>query len=81
MIEKLWEKTDLGRNQNLLLANESLAKYNWFGLSSTSKFSHDQSRPHRSEEETMTVVVPILDPTVHYSVRIVVVADGGCYLD
>ncbi|GMN60234.1 hypothetical protein TIFTF001_029321 [Ficus carica] len=71
MIEKLWEKTDPGRNQNLLLANESLAKYNWFGLSSTSKFSHDQSRPHRSEEETMTVVVPILDPTVHYSVRTV----------
>lgn len=59
---------------NRLLVNESLAKYNWFSLSSTSNFSYDRSRPHRLKE-TVTVAIVMPDPTVHYSSRIVVTAD------
>ena len=42
-IEKLREKADPKWNQNQLLANESLAKYNWFSSFSTLGFPYDQS--------------------------------------
>ncbi|GMN28212.1 hypothetical protein TIFTF001_044211 [Ficus carica] len=79
-IEKLREKADTERNQNQLLANDSLAKYKWFGSSSTSGFPHDQSRSVRSEGEVI-IVAPILDPAVHYCARIVVAVDvAGAYV-
>ncbi|GMN22567.1 hypothetical protein TIFTF001_040288 [Ficus carica] len=62
-IEKLREKPDLERNQNRLLANESLPKYNWFISSSTSGYPHDQPRSVQSEKE-----VPQEVPTASTSV-------------
>ncbi|GMN47271.1 hypothetical protein TIFTF001_016450 [Ficus carica] len=56
------EKANPEWNQNRLLSNESLAKYNWFGSSSTSGYPHDQSRPGRPEE--VTVAAGMLDPGV-----------------
>ena len=73
-IEKLWEKPNPERNQNRLLVNESLAKYNWFGSSSTSGYPHDQPQSVRSEEE-VTVAAPMPHTIVHYHVRMVVAAN------
>ena len=73
-IDKLWEKPDPERNQNRLLENDSLAKYNWFSSFSTSGYTHNQPRSVRSEEEE-TVAVPMPHPAVQYNARIVVAAD------
>ncbi|GMN44763.1 hypothetical protein TIFTF001_013966 [Ficus carica] len=55
---------------------DGLAKYKWFGSSSTSGFPHDQSRSVRSEGEVI-IMAPIPDPAVHYCARIVVAVDSS----
>ena len=69
-IAKLREKADPERNQNRLLSNKSLAKYNWFGLSSTFGYPHERSRPERLEEVMVVACMP--DSVVHYRARTVV---------
>ncbi|GMN58630.1 hypothetical protein TIFTF001_027727 [Ficus carica] len=70
-IERLHDKADLKRNQNRLLSTDCLAKYNWFGSSSTFDYPHDCPRTMRPREVTVAARMP--DPMVHYRARIVTV--------
>ncbi|GMN48311.1 hypothetical protein TIFTF001_017477 [Ficus carica] len=72
-IDALREKADPERNQNRLLSALSLAKYNWFGLSSTSDYPHDRPRAVLPGEVIVTSRMP--DPVVHYRARTVVTAE------
>ena len=72
-IEKLREKADPKRNQNRLLSDESLARYNWYGSSSTSDYPHNRPRIVRPEEVMVAAHMSYL--VVHYRARTVVTVE------